>query len=100
MALKKCEICVNCVSRMRAGSPDHGAGKRGSDWKQKSVVPMPLLHHASKLSALVLQRRRVNGCQWCQNDNVTLNGTPLLMNDKANCGNGLLLFGLDKYSDK
>lgn len=22
------------------------------------------------------------------------------MNDKANCGNGLLLFGLDKYSDK
>lgn len=22
------------------------------------------------------------------------------MNDKANCRNGLLLFGLDKYSDK
>lgn len=72
----------------------------GVTLETKSGAPMPLLHHASKLSALVLPRRRVNGCQRCQNDNVTLNGTPLLMNDKANCGNGLLLFGLDKYSDK
>ena len=36
--------------------------------------------------------------KWQQSTQI--NGTPPLMNDTANCGNGLLLFGLDKYSDK
>lgn len=38
--------------------------------------------------------------QQCQSDNRTPNSTPLLMSDEANCGNGLLLFGSDKYCDK
>lgn len=42
----------------------------------------------------------MNECQRRQNDSIALDGTLLLMNDKANCGNGLLLSGLDKYADK
>lgn len=38
--------------------------------------------------------------QWWQSDNITPNSTPPLMSDEANCGNGLLLFGSDKYCDK
>lgn len=59
----------------------------------------PSICHMSKSSALVAQRRRM---REGRKDNATLeiNGTRLLMNDRANCENGLLLFGWDKYSDK
>lgn len=47
----------------------------------------------------VAQHEQVSAvAKWQRNTQI--NGTLQLMNDKANCGNGLLLFGLDKYSDK
>lgn len=61
---------------------------------------MPLLLYVNKLITLVPQRCQKNKCQQWRNDKVKLSGTLPLMNDKANCRNGLLLFSLDKYSDK
>lgn len=61
---------------------------------------MPWLCHMSKLSILVSVAAALDESVAKWQYNTQINGTLLLMNDKANCGNGLLLFGLDKYSDK
>lgn len=78
------------AGHVRAGGLGDGVGELGGGTAGKAPVEASRAH----------LWRQVNGCQRCQNDSVPLNGTPALMNDKANCGNGLLLFGLDKYSDE
>lgn len=78
------EISMHVCYRLLAGS------RAALDSSSYCLMLKKLLFPA----APVVKDRRWRG------DIITPNSTQPLMNDEANCGNGLLLFGSDKYCDK